>query len=287
MWEWDHIARDVLVGLIPGFVVFMLGLYWNEITTAFKLERRRFGRLFGREPLRSRILTVTLDVYKDVRLLPPEILEKYKIPVPPSGENRRFFKAFPTHMTFLPGAFGEIVGYCSARAAKYITEALTKVPGVSVYTVSDAEVVGNWLASFVNIGSSSSNIKTDHIKKLPENQWLADDVNGKIELKDGTVIRMEADADKGYILKIPNPHSEGNSLFVCAGIGEWGTSGAAWFLSAKWKVLSRRFGSNSFMLVVSVRPGSDHTAQEILASGDERFIWRIEKFCRRFFRLSK
>jgi hypothetical protein len=48
---------------------------------------------------------------------------------------------------------------------------------------------------------------------------------------------------------------------ACAGLDEWGTSGAAWFLANKWANLNQRAGSRPFAAVVRVRPGQDQSAE--------------------------
>lgn len=91
----------------------------------------------------------------------------------------------------------------------------------------------------------------------------------------GTVQAIFRGGDKAIILKLVNPYFSGYSLIVCAGLGEWGGSGSAWFLSTHRRMLSRRFGKEPFLIVVSVTPGSDESAREILSYGNETLFWRM------------
>jgi hypothetical protein len=145
---------------------------------------------------------------------------------------------------------------------------------VAVRVVSDVDVSSQWSGTFVNIGSSASNIKTDGIKHFPENPWLIDDLGG-FTFKDGHKEEAEERLDKGIILKLPNPYFRGYSVIVCAGLGEWGTSGAASFLAREWKKLAKRFGKSAFLVVISVTPGADESGHELLAFGNETMSWKI------------
>jgi hypothetical protein len=68
--------------------------------------------------------------------------------------------------------------------------------------------------------------------------------------------------DYGLILKIPNLRFPNHFFFVCAGLGEWGTSGASWYLASKWKDLQKEFGK-AFGVVVEVDVGSDESARRV------------------------
>jgi len=68
--------------------------------------------------------------------------------------------------------------------------------------------------------------------------------------------------DYGVILKIPNLRFPGYYFFACAGLGEWGTSGAAWYLSRHWLRLQPEFGG-PLAVVVEVEIGSDESARRV------------------------
>jgi hypothetical protein len=126
-----------------------------------------------------------------------------------------------------------------------------------------------------------TNIKSDDIKKLPENQWLENDMN-KYIFKDGWETKFDNKDDKGIVLKIENPYSPGHSLVVCSGQKEWGTSGSAWFLAKHWRTLRRRFGKSPFLIVINVSIGSDESAHEIKFYEEESRRWPIYRFFSKF-----
>lgn len=277
MWPDQGIVRDFLVslvaGLLAGFVIFLVALNWSLFTSYLKRKRAAFRRIFGVSALKEGILTITLDTYQDARLIPSDLRERLGLTTQRETQDR-FFKTFPdNHVTFFPGV-SDILGYCSSRAAAHLINGFRDVPGIVIKAISDKEVASQWNGTFINVGSSASNIKTDHVKHLSENTWLLEDM-GKFVFNDGQEIKIEDRADKGIILKLTNPYFPGHSVLVCTGLGEWGTSGAAWFLSAKWQMLSRRFRKNPFLIMVSVTKGSDESAREDLCFGKESLLWRV------------
>lgn len=287
MWlnekDFHDLLINILGGILSGVLIFFGGLQWKLVSSFLSRERAAFRRIFGRKAIETGLITVTLDTYKDLRLLSPDIQKQLNIQTPQSVtvQSHRFYKVFPDgHTTAFQGAFGDILGYCAARAAGYLINRLARLRNITVRTISDSEVAHQWEGTFINLGSSASNIKTDNIKHLPENPWILDDL-GEFKFKDGKVIKIDQSGDKAIILKIGNPYFPGYSLIVCAGLGEWGGSGSVWFLSAHWRRLSSRFGRNPFLIVLNVTPGSDESAREILSYGEDTFFWRIRTWLKK------
>ena len=261
-------VRNLAAGILSGILIFIVGLRWKLIRSFFLRDVSAFKRIFGIRAVEDKIVSVTLDTYHFNRDLWNEI-----------GSNEQpFIKGFPAHTTKIPGAFDEMLGYCSARGAAYLIDSLGKVKDISVRVVSDYHAASEWSGTFINLGSSASNQKTDYIKHLPQNKWLEEDINGPLRFRDGWQVSYESRTDKGIVMKLNNPHSPGHALLVCAGLGEWGTSGAAWFLANYWKVLSKRFGRNPFLIVVAVSVGSDQTTNEIRMYGVETRVWRARRW---------
>lgn len=56
-----------------------------------------------------------------------------------------------------------------------------------------------------------------------------------------------------------------NRVHMCiAGMAEWGTSGASWYLSNKWTELEQLIGNKDFGAVIKVRKESDQSAQLVV-----------------------
>lgn len=278
MWTPLEILRDLAINLFAGIIIFIVALRWPLIRSLLTREHRAFGRLFGRRSIETGKFVIALDSFRDLRLLQPAAQQQLGInPIQvPGAHGERFFKTFPDgHITWFSGPIEELVPYCSARAAAYLLESFRRIRGVEVQVVSDLSVAAEWNGTFITIGSSYSNSKTDDIKLHPDNPWLLDD-KGSFTFKDGRQpITPAARSDKGMIMRLRNPFFEGYSVIVCAGLGEWGTSGAAWFLATRWRRLSRRFSKHPFLLIVNIVPGTDQSAQEILSIGRETLPYRI------------
>ena len=70
--------------------------------------------------------------------------------------------------------------------------------------------------------------------------------------------------DRAVLARFVNPHHSEHYLFICAGTGEWGTSGATYFLFDQWKKLNKRFKKRkNFCLIIEVDVESDESAKEI------------------------
>jgi hypothetical protein len=270
----SNLIANIFSSLILLVVGFLFGR-WSDYTQ----QTRAFKRVFGKRAGKSSDLLIVFDTIQDTRLL--QLSQQQQIGIQnPVGSNlaQRFFKVFPDgHITTIPGPTESVLPECSARGASYLLDAFRGVRGISAKTTPDKTASPQWNGTFVTLGSSYSNIKTDDIKHLPENPWLLDDA-GQFKFKDGTAIHADQRYDKGLIMKLDNPHADGHALIICEGLGEWGTSGSAWFLGRFWRKLSKRFGKNPFLIGLRVTRGTDESARELTAFGLERRMWRIRKY---------
>lgn len=167
------------------------------------------------------------------------------------------------------GPWGLVVADAEIRSASYIINTLSKYRKESVSVMVDAEAFKNLNRSVVSFGSPSSNEITDLIMREPDNNFLEfGQVAQTAYIKDKTTgktfkgFEEPIRKDLGIILKIPNQRFPGHFFFVCAGLGEWGTSGASWYLATKWRELQKKFG-DSFGIVVEVELGADQSARRV------------------------
>ena len=93
----------------------------------------------------------------------------------------------------------------------------------------------------------------------------------------GFLIRNDQTFDHGVILKINPVNQPGRTWICCAGLGEWGTSGAAWYLSRRWRDLHSRLGAKPFAMIVRIRPGQDESAEPVVFGSTPQ---EIEAFVR-------
>lgn len=273
-WDVPKLGRDIVLSIGTALLIAFGASRWDRIRWYLTRERADFRRMFGQGATRTREIVVVLDTFRDPRWLPPALQEQLKVFPLPAGPPR-FHKIFPDgHITQFPLGDQPILAYASARAATYITDSVAGIPSISGRALSDEEVVAWWDASFVCVGNSYNNFKSDDIKHSPGNLWLEDDGGlPRIALKDGREVAVTQRQQLGYVLKIANPFVPDFACIVCGGIGQNGASGAARFFADNWRRLSRRFEARGFLIVLAVTPGSDQATQEILTFGRES-IWR-------------
>ena len=243
--------------LIPHFlwdVIKGIGLSIPRAISNFK-----FKRFFGKKAINSETVYVVLDPYEH---------PTNRMQLQP-GQNR-FVKNFLGRKANTP-LVGEdkILGSCSVRVTKYASSefALFRQKTNPVKVVLDENVMNNWEGTFICCGSSDSNIKTFDIESLNENNLYSFDFgqNGIRQFNiNGHHYSIDQNGDVGILMRLNNPYHVGDKLFICAGIGEWGTSGTTYYLFKNWRKLFKRFGSKTnFVLVLQVISNSDESAREI------------------------
>jgi hypothetical protein len=171
--------------------------------------------------------------------------------------------ALPVHEGYSiehPVSGGEV------RASAYIASLMGLRPAVRQLLVSDTEVDALLDSNFVALGGPGSNYKTADILASPANIFLPH--NG-FTLPDQASF-AGGNTDYGCILRIRPPGFPQRSWIVCAGLGEWGTSGSAWYLAHRWRNLIRSihpFAYRSgfmripdFLAVIRVVRGQDQSA---------------------------
>jgi len=151
------------------------------------------------------------------------------------------------------------ISSCEVRAARYIHDIMSKNGAHEDILVSDEDVSGKQDISFISFGGAASNVKTRLLfSKLDSSCGISDNFFD-VKIPDSR-FPINPGHDYGIIAKIhPNNFPE-RTWFVCAGRGEWGTSGAAWYLAKKWKELLKTNADSMFILVVSVSVEQDESA---------------------------
>jgi len=130
------------------------------------------------------------------------------------------------------------ISECEVRASTYLTAMLAHPGSLRPLLVSDSDVVTLLNSNFIALGGPASNYKTEDILSSPAN-ILLDKIFPPISPTTGEPLIYECNnqIDHGIILRITSPQFRKRSWIVCAGLGEWGTSGSAWYLANKWEEL--------------------------------------------------
>jgi hypothetical protein len=162
------------------------------------------------------------------------------------------------------------ISSCEIRAVKYLTEAFAKQAGASGTISSDVEIKDKLDVSFVAIGGPASNFKARDVMTYGENDLISFDNSFFFAAKSKRpVFQPEPGFDYGIILKLHPLQFPEKTWIVCAGIGEWGSSGAAWYLANKWRKIASFAGNKPFAIIVRVEPHKDESAWPVIKEKSE------------------
>lgn len=242
------------------------------------------------------LLTVTLDVLKGILKAIPNAISKAmfrNFPGESAIDGRNVFVVLDPYEHSLPRTqlakgqtrfikrfhgrkpditiIGEdkLLGSCSVRVTKYASQSFSKFRAKdnSIKVVLDEEIMNFWDGTFFCFGSSDSDIKTYDVENLPQNNLysFSFDSNGnRCFIVNNQQFSLINRKDRAIISRFVNPYHTEHYLFICAGLGEWGTSGATYFLFDRWRELNKRFKERrNFCIVIEVDVGSDESAKEI------------------------
>jgi len=213
----------------------------------------RFGKFFGKAALKATSTAVVLDPYEH----------------PQDRSQARYIKRMLGRTPDLP-VIGEdlVLGVNSVRNIAYFSRFFTDHTSgrIPIPFQIDSHAVADWNRTYFCIGSPDTNVKTFDVFALPEQRFVtaAYDHNGmRVWQAGGSTFGYEQGSDKAVLLKLRNPHFPKHWLIVCAGLGEWGSTGAVWYLTAKWRELYSRFRLGNFCMILAVTPGNDESAREV------------------------
>lgn len=110
--------------------------------------------------------------------------------------------------------------------------------------------------SFISIGGG--NHKTNDFLKDPSNVFL-DYEHPAIVAKTSRrgIAQAEGKFDYGFIAKMHPQNHPGRTWICCFGIGEYASSGAAYYLSQNWRIIQKTVGNKPFAYVTKTEFGKD------------------------------
>jgi len=241
---WKNLALNVFGGILAG-LAFSL---WHGVVREF--TKRRFKQIFGLKAVEEGITLV----YEELAL-------------PLQGGSHPYCK---------PGY--EATGRCfsisrpipvaSVRAVSYLSSTIGKFIRKSPVVRSDIEVRNLLDLDFVCFGGPFSNIMTETCMANSGNRLVIfDQTASQFKAKnDGQpLVQFHPSFDYGLILKLHPVQFPERVWIVCAGIGERGTSGTAWYLANKWQELRSKTKDKPFAAIFRVEPdahsGRDQSAE--------------------------
>jgi hypothetical protein len=148
------------------------------------------------------------------------------------------------------------------RGSAYLAGAL-RVGGWET-TVADDELLKDRLdLDFISLGYAN-NLKTQDLVKNDANSFAVYSYDQGAFVTKRSQLRIFSPAeghDYGIIMRIHPSQFPDRTWICCAGLGEWGTSGSAWFLAQKWQELASRLTDDQpFLAVVTVTTEQDESA---------------------------
>lgn len=246
---------NLITNLIAAIVIFLLGLFWPVIPKSFR--RFQLSKFWGKGVF-GQDFVIAYGALRNTR---------HRQTNPP----RFWYDKYYSDGTYveLVGPRGNIVSGCEIRSTSYIINTLSTYRKKAVAVMDDTASFPNLNRTIVALGSPSSNEITRLAMREPNNNFLEfmqknEDyfIHDKKTNKRFEGFQPPIRKDYGVILKLPNLRFQGHFFFVCAGLGEWGTSGASWYLSNKWRELKKEFG-DTFGVVIEVDIGSDESGRRV------------------------
>ncbi len=151
----------------------------------------------------------------------------------------------------------KIASSASIRGIGHLVHCFGKNIRTPIKVVPDVDIDEKMDLSFVSIGGRT-NYKSCDLIDDPSNVFV--DFGPETIVSKSTkfpFVKAECVIDYGFIIKI---HPEGNSKrtwICCSGFGEWGTSGAAWYLATHWNEIRAYANDKPFAYITKTRVGSD------------------------------
>jgi len=241
------------INLLAGAIIFFFGIYWHLIPKSY--EKYRMKKFWGKNVFEDQF-SIEYGALSDSRLNQPN---------PPPV---RFIKHYHDGRAIgIAGPWGNIIGDCEIRASSYFIQILSTFRRKAVNVEADANGFQNLNRTIISLGSPDSNEISDFILRQTNNVFLkfSQNANGPCieDINTGRQFngfQPPIRKDYGIIIKIGNCRFPGHYFFVCAGLGEFGTSGASWYLANKWKEFENK---EEFGIVVEVDLGSDESAIKV------------------------
>ncbi len=151
-----------------------------------------------------------------------------------------------------------VIPFSDSRAASYIAFAFHKFTKKSPILLSDESCNSTINFSYCSVGGRNNNKSTDIIESQL-NRFITFGTEA-ITFKSNDSFNYISNYEIDYcaIIKI----TEGSNTKICiAGLGEWGTSGGAWYIANKWRELQKIVNNKDFGAVIQVRTKIDDSAK--------------------------
>jgi hypothetical protein len=223
---------DWLFGLID-----LVSKLWRWVVTW------GFRQVFGRDAVKEYHIIYFI---KDVQ-------DRATIFTCPTPKRTRTRYASATNLTsIIPAAIARAMAHLFYSFGKHV-----KLPPAMK---SDVETDERSDISFISLGGIG-NLKTCD---------LLQEVSNVFEFKGESILYGTStlgtagnDVDCAFIIKVHPRSNPERTWLCCAGVGEWGTSGAAWFLARRWKDIRKWAKDRPFAIITKTTKSSDESTQPV------------------------
>jgi hypothetical protein len=134
---------------------------------------------------------------------------------------------------------------------------------VDARVIADESIRERVDIDFISLGYAN-NLKTVDLASNNANVFVEFDYGANAFISRTSrrpIFRPAPGFDYGVIVRVHPVEFPDRTWICCAGYGEWGTSGAAWFLGNKWRQLASRLGNDDpFVALIQVRSEQDESA---------------------------
>lgn len=153
----------------------------------------------------------------------------------------------------------ESINPCAdTRSISYLVYSFGETIKVPPVIVSEVDVDKKMEISFVSIGGVTNRKTCDLLEEV---SYLLKFNGDSIMHGNSTLVTANQDVDYAFIIKThPQTYPE-QTWICCAGVGEWGTSGAAWFLARKWKSIHKWAKDKPFVIITKTVKRCDEKTQ--------------------------
>jgi hypothetical protein len=243
--------ENIFLNIVGGFLASILSLvvFWSCKRIAEFYRHRSFKKVFGKDAENDFNIVYGKMVLKQ---LFDEKGKPEKWPYAKSGSGDSFNISAP-------------VSFTATKSAKYLAEAFSKDIKASPKLISDDEIRERLDLSYCALGGTN-NHKTNDILESEENIFFAfagDPLGIIVKKEPQKKYTIDGSHDFAFIIKVVPKSFPDRTWIALAGLGEWGTSGAAWFLAKKWRKIKNIAKNKEFGLIIKVKGGKDESAQII------------------------
>lgn len=237
--------HDFLINYISEIIAFFTtpAFYW-----IYKSSRKcRFKKVFGKQ------------ITNDYKL----VYSQFILPQVYSNTGTLITHPYIKSTGNISASISNPVSLCETRALNYLVQCVSKRTKYAPEIVSDDAVMKKFDLSFCSLGGLT-NFKSADVINSSRNRFFTFGTGLITNNKTKKQYSINNQHDYAVIIKIKSDFSRTKRYMCIAGLGEWGTSGAAYYISKNWsRIFFKTLFYSEFGALIEVQHGSDESARLI------------------------